>query len=94
MAVRSPTREERVVARGADLVGVDGRALVALLGQDSRQCCKQSGGKTEVLHHESSVLGEVMKSMEMVTYRTRDRKALYVAGDPIAWPSENTIVPD
>jgi hypothetical protein len=53
VAVRSPTSEEGVVAHGANLVGVNGCALasVSILGQRSRQCCKEGGAQTKCLYH-------------------------------------------
>lgn len=53
MAVRSPSGEESVVARGADLIGIDGRAFVVSLSQGSRERRKQSGTEAEILHHGS-----------------------------------------
>jgi hypothetical protein len=53
VAVRSPASEKRVVAHGANLVGVNGCALapVSILSLRARQCCKEGSAQANRLHH-------------------------------------------
>jgi hypothetical protein len=84
VAVRSPASEKRIVAHGANLVGVNGCALasVSILGQRAWYCCKEGSAQAKRLHHLDFALGG--KWMERYTSLTVQDVAaiLYASANP------------